>query len=239
VNRAFVADDDDGNLSNGVPHLTELTNAARAHNFSIPQPPTLQSATPGQVGRCPGATVTVRGTNFVPGATQVQFNGTNVTVTSVGAGQLTVTDPGGGVQGPITIVVSTPFGSATLPNALVRTGAYLLVNLEPALIGHSFQLRLCGEANARYFVVASLSQAGTTYQGVPLNVGPGLRVISDSLNGAASPLDGTGTRVLTVPVPNLQNLALRHAYFQGWVVPPSLPPALTNVADVQFFPASN
>ncbi|MBI3846017.1 MAG: hypothetical protein HY292_15395 [Planctomycetes bacterium] len=240
VNATFVADDDDGNLSNGVPHLAQLSAAAQSHNFSIPQPPTLQSVSPASVGRCPGALVSIRGTNFVPGASQVRFNGVAMTVTSVGQSIIIVSDAGGGTLGPITVTVSTPFGSATMPNALQRTGEYFLSHLDPAFIGRSFNLRLCGEANANYFVVASLGQVGATYHGIGVNVGPALRTISDSINGNAQPLDATGIRTFSVPVPNLINLLLRHVYFQGYVAPPgALPASLTNVNDVQIFQGSN
>jgi hypothetical protein len=234
VNAFFVADDNDGDLSNGVPHLNELSAAARAHNFSVPQPPTLTSVSPTTLGRCPGVIVTIRGTNFVPGATQVRLNGVPATVSAVDASSLNFTDPGGGTNGPVTLSVSTPFGSVSSGSLLSRNGTFALSQLGTANIGETFQMVVCGEANARYFLVASLEMNGGSFDGISLPIGPRLYRIRDSYLGADPPLGSSGTITINIPVPSRNTLALRHGLFQGYIAA-QLNPALTNIADVQFF----
>lgn len=77
--------------------------------LSVPAAPTISSFSPGS--GAVGSTVTINGTNFVKGATDVTFNGVASAVTVVNSGQLTAVVPAGATTG--NIKVTTAGGSVT------------------------------------------------------------------------------------------------------------------------------
>jgi len=77
--------------------------------LSVPSAPTISSFSPGS--GAVGSAVTINGTNFVKGATDVTFNGVASAVTVVNSGQLTTTVPSGATTG--NIKVTTAGGSVT------------------------------------------------------------------------------------------------------------------------------
>ncbi len=75
--------------------------------LSVPAAPTISSFSPGS--GAVGSTVTINGTNFVKGATDVTFNGVASAVTVVNSGQLTATVPAGATTGSIKVTTSGGF----------------------------------------------------------------------------------------------------------------------------------
>ncbi len=71
-----------------------------------------------------GTFVTLTGTNFEPGATQVTFNGLAAAVRTVTAAQITTTVPIGATTGPLTVTTSR--GSASVTFTVTATGDFTL-----------------------------------------------------------------------------------------------------------------
>ena len=91
-----------------------LFTAPRQGADSVPPPaPTISQIDPASAAA--GTTVTITGSNFVAGQTDVRFGdfaGTNVTVAQDGA-SLTVLIPQGLGQGPVNVTITTLAGTAT------------------------------------------------------------------------------------------------------------------------------
>jgi len=97
-----------GTTSGPISVTTPGGTAISATNFSVSQPPMLNSFTPSS--GFIGATVTLNGTNLT-NASALQCNGTAATFTVVNATTISATVPAGANSGPMT--VTTPDGTAT------------------------------------------------------------------------------------------------------------------------------
>lgn len=94
-------------------------NGANGTNGIIPAPTTTGLAVAGN-------TITISGTNFVPGFTNVTVGGAAATVTATSATSITVTVPPG-VPGNAAVVVTTPGGNSTVPGGFIYSPAVLFV----------------------------------------------------------------------------------------------------------------
>ena len=98
-----------------------------AVSFTVRFGPSITGVDP--VGGPIGTLVTITGTNFEPGATQVTFNGLAAVLRTITATQLTTTVPIGATTGPLTVTTSR--GSASVVFAVPTTGDFTL-NAAPA-----------------------------------------------------------------------------------------------------------
>src|SRR6266513_2780163 len=97
-----------GVSSGPISVTTSDGTASSAASFTVINPPTISSFTPGS-GPV-GTSVTISGTNFT-GASAVLFNGTSASFTVNSATAITTTVPAGATSGPIS--VTTPGGTAS------------------------------------------------------------------------------------------------------------------------------
>lgn len=89
------------------------TNATSAGQFYyVPAPSASITPTTGPLGA--GTPVTITGANFVPGATSLTFGGAPTDMQTITDTTITALAPGSGAAGPVTVVVTTPGGSANM-----------------------------------------------------------------------------------------------------------------------------
>ncbi len=163
--------------------------------FTVTNPvPTLTSVAPATVVTGSGATVTLTGTNFVPGSA-VLMGGSSVPTVYVSATQLTAAVPAGAPVGSLAVAVSNP-----APNGGTTAAKTLTVaNSAPTLSGLSPSSAIVGSA------ATSVTLSGTGFQAgsqVSVNGSPVSTVFVSGTQLAASfpatPLSTTGTRSVTV-----------------------------------------
>ena len=94
-------------------------NGTNGSNGIIPAPTTSALAIAGN-------SITIAGTNFVPGFTNVTVGGAAATITAISATSITATVPPG-VPGNAAVVVTTPGGSATVAGSFIYPPAVLFV----------------------------------------------------------------------------------------------------------------
>jgi len=93
--------------------------------FTYHDPPSVSSVSPAGGATQGGQTVTLTGSNFVPGQTRVGFGGAEGTGVAVsGSGSLTVNSPPH-ATGSVDVVVTTPGGSATAAAAYTYSGPFI------------------------------------------------------------------------------------------------------------------
>jgi RHS repeat-associated protein len=119
------------------PHLFEVKARDMAGNedpsparwaFTVATAPSIAGVTP--ASGPPGTAVTVTGSRFEPGATQVAFGGVPAPLLSMAPGSLTTSVPAGATTGPLT--VTTPRGSAVWPFTVSAAPDFVL-DAAPAL----------------------------------------------------------------------------------------------------------
>jgi RHS repeat-associated protein len=99
--------------------------------YSYLQPPTMSAVQPAKGMTAGGTSVTVTGTNFVPGQTSVTIGGAVATVVSVSSNSLTAVTPAN-VAGAADVAVTTPTGSATLPRAFTYFAPPVITSFAPS-----------------------------------------------------------------------------------------------------------
>ncbi len=217
VLETFLADDDDGELSNGTPHGEALAQAATQHGFQAPIPPTIGSASPGSGGLCGGDEVVLAGSAFDRSATTVRFDGVAATIVSVSPSgtRIAVLSPPGTSERLASITVTTPFGSATLADAFayanVRDASIRGGSLR---VGGGATLDVVGTPHADFVVLAGLQALGSTIYGVGLTPGPA-RIAADSVQGSDARTSACGVFSKSLQVPARPSLASRQIYLQG------------------------
>lgn len=98
------------------------TSGGVAYTVTLPGP-TIQSITP-NTGVSTTATTVVIGGQNLGGATSVTFGTASAIITpnTNSATSITVVVPPSGVDGPVTVTLTTPYGTATVPNGFTWTG---------------------------------------------------------------------------------------------------------------------
>ncbi|HWD07995.1 MAG TPA: IPT/TIG domain-containing protein [Actinomycetota bacterium] len=113
-------------ISPGTVSVTVATPAGTsggvAYTVTVPGP-TIQSITP-NTGVSTTATTVVIGGQNLGGATSVTFGTASAIITpnTNSATSITVVVPPSGVDGPVTVTLTTPYGTATVPNGFTWTG---------------------------------------------------------------------------------------------------------------------
>jgi hypothetical protein len=152
--------------------------------------PTITAAAPASVGG--GQTVTVTGTNFVPG-TRVLFNGTQIPTTAMSTTQVTATIPLTAASGPASIVVQNP---ATSTSAAQNSTAFTIQTVSagptpPVLSGIS-------PSTVPARTAATITVTGTNFvSGAQISVGQ--QLITPAMSNAT-------TMVATVTIPAAGNV---------------------------------
>lgn len=120
--------DDDTNSTVLLPGPTGPAGpqGAPGPNGLIPAP-TLTSVTPSSGNGGGGTQITITGTNFVPGFTNVTVGGVAATITAITATSITATTGAGSTVGAQNVVVTTPGGSATLTGGFSNNNGVLFV----------------------------------------------------------------------------------------------------------------
>jgi IPT/TIG domain len=104
-------------------------SATLTDGYTYVAAPTMTSLSPTSGPTAGGTSVTIDGTNL-GGASSVTFGGAAATITANTATQVTVTAPAGSA-GPVSVVVTTVGGSATLTNGYTYVEAPTITSLSP------------------------------------------------------------------------------------------------------------
>jgi len=216
VVQTFIFDDDNGDLSDGTPHFTQLAGAADIKNFNIPAPPVIDSINPTQVGRCSGTQLQVNGDFFIQQGLEVRIGGVLAEVASFNAdaGTVRVFIPDL-VDGTYDVTVATPFGVAIDPQSFTILDQPEVVLQNGLYVGVTTHLEVCGTPGADYFLAASLRPGNLSFEGAPLDLGSRLFILENSFSGPDAPLDGNGVARVPVPVPQNENLIFLSPLFQA------------------------
>jgi len=148
---------------------------------SVPPPtqPLLNVAVPNSGSTAGGDTVTIAGSNIVPGMT-VTFGGNPATIVSRSTVSLIVTTPAGSAGSPVDITVTGPNGQATLKSAFTYA-----------------------DAPPPPSVTAITPNSGSMNGGTPFVIsGTGFRYGAVVSFGGPPPPNGTGTPAVTMAVTN-------------------------------------
>ena len=94
--------------------------------------PTITGVDPNSGSTLGGGTVTVYGTGFLPGATQVTFDGSAASLLDQSATSLTVVTPAQPLPGPAAVTVSLGGAGATLPTGFMYVAPPAVRELDPA-----------------------------------------------------------------------------------------------------------
>ncbi len=236
--QTFIFDDDNGDLSDGTPNFTVLAGAASIKNLPIPAPPTITNITPTEVGRCSANQMIIQGAFFLDNGTEVRVGNIEANIVDVNAqaGRLRIDLPDL-PDGVYDVTVATPFGVALMPNVFSVTDNPEVVATGAFYIGSGANLDVCGDADADYFVAASIQSGNEVFEGAQLDLGHRLFILANSFSGSDDPLDGSGNASIHFQIPNNQNLIFLSPKFQvairdgspgGW--------AVSNVTTVTIFP---
>ncbi|MDR3397961.1 MAG: IPT/TIG domain-containing protein [Pandoraea sp.] len=186
-----------------------------ADNYTYAGLPTVTSAAPAYGPVAGGTTVTLTGTNFIPGVTVVMVGGQLAnSVTVNGPTSLTATVPAG-TAGTVGIIVTTPLGSKTLVGGYTYYAAPAVTSISPATGtatgGTVVTITGTGFSNVTgvWFggtAASNISVSGTTQITATAPAGSGVVDVRVTAAGGTSPV-ATADQFTYVSAPTVTNVA--------------------------------